>query len=420
MDLKGKRLLILGGSLWKDQIKKIADDKGITLIATGNDQNAGIFEIANESYNVNSTDIDAMKKLIKEKKIDGVYMGGSEPVISAASVYVNEMGLPCYCTKQQWEYLQNKSNFKNLCIKFGLPVAPKYEVDYGKIQEQEKDIDFPVITKPTDGSGSTGFSVCYNAEELKRGYEIASKASFSGGVIVEKFVKNDGIVVFYTLSDGKLCYSGIEDKYPVKYEKQGSYVAGMFVFESKLSSEFREKYEEKLSQMFSSIGMKEGSVWIEVFYDNGKYYFNEVGYRYGGSISIYPVDYLHGINQVAADITYALTGKSKIHGYPSLVRDDVPERKYYGIYAIHVKPGVIRDICGIDEMMKFENIVTVPVNKSIGYKVEDSGTFAQVVALVHFVFDDKKECCDILNKIHDTIKIIDQDGNNMTVKKLDF
>lgn len=66
--IAGKRLLLLGGSLWKEAIKKIASEYEITLVATGNSKKAGIFEIADEGYEVNSTDASAMKRLIIDKK----------------------------------------------------------------------------------------------------------------------------------------------------------------------------------------------------------------------------------------------------------------------------------------------------------------------------------------------------------------
>ena len=294
-DLKGKRLLILGGSLWKEAIKQFAVEHEIVLIATGNDRSAGIFEIADEKYEVNSTDAESMKRLIKEKKIDGVYMGGAEVVIGAACQYLEELGIPCYCTYEQWNMLQNKKNFKELCIRNRLPVVPKYEFQNGDIR-LANDV-FPVITKPTDGCGSSGFSVCYDNDELQRGYKIAAENSATGSVITEKFVKNDGNVVFYTVSDGKIYFSGLSDKYPVRYEKQGSYVGGLFVYESRFSNEFRKKFEKKIQDMVSSLNIREGCFWIEVFHDKDKYYFNEVGYRYGGSASIYPTDYLYGINR---------------------------------------------------------------------------------------------------------------------------
>lgn len=419
MELKGKRLLLLGGSLWKDVIKDYAKDKGIVLIATGNNQSAGIFQIADESYDVDSTNEAAMKHLIIDKKIDGVYMGGSEAVCATACKYLNDLGLPCYCTKEQWDFLENKANFKTLCEKFGLPVAKRYQ--FPEQGNNSVQIDYPVITKPTDGSGSNGFSVCNNIEELRKGYEIAKKESPSGNVIVEKFVKNDSVVVFYTFSSGKMYFSGLEEKFPIYYEKPGRYVAGAHVFESNFTYEFRSKFDTKLEEMFRSIGIEEGAIWIEVFHDGDQYYFNEVGYRYSGSVSIYPVDYFYRINQVAADINFALTRKSMIgeqRGYRPLINDRVRRRKRYCIYSIHVTAGIIRNVTGIDEMKAMDSVVAIPTAKKVGDVIAASGTVGQVFAFVHFVFDTEQELINMIDCIHEKIKVLDADGNNLVQKRI--
>ncbi len=408
--LKNKRLLVLGGSIWKDAIKQFAEDYDVTIIAAGL-YHAGIFDIADECYYIDTINSEIMKEFIKEKKIDGVYMGGSELIISNACKYINELGFPCYCTIDQWNYLQNKENFKNLCIKFGLPVVPKYDLDSSQI-------DYPVITKPVDGCGSSGFSVCNNKEELKAGYQLAKENSGSGNAIIEKFVKNDGVVVFYTFSEGKLYFSGLEDKYPVKYEKEGSYVGGLFIFESYLTQEFRDKYEKKIEEMFNSIGIKEGTVWIEIFNDKGNLYFNEVGFRYGGSASIYPVDYLYNINQVYADIYFALTGKSQIKWNKTIIKEDIKRCNRYAVYPIHMHAGTISSFIGHEELIKHKNIVTMPIIKSIGQTVKQTGSFSQAVALVHFVFNTDEECIDIINTIHNTFKVIDENGTNLVNKML--
>lgn len=420
MELRGKRLLLLGGSLWKEAIKNYALKNGITLIATGNDQSAGIFQITQERYLVDSTDAKAMKRLIVEKKIDGVYMGGSEAVCSVACKYLGELGMPCYCTKEQWDFLENKANFKTLCETFGLPVAKRYQ--YSAEENDSLKIDFPVITKPTDGSGSNGFSVCNNPEELRKGFETAKKESPSGNVIVEKFVKNDSVVVFYTFSGGKMFFSGLEEKFPIRYEEQGRYVAGAHVFESSFTQEFRSKFDAKLVEMFHSIGIKEGSIWIEVFHNGSEYYFNEVGYRYSGSVSIYPVDYFYHINQVAADINYALTGRSLIEEkdhYQSLISDRVKRKEKYCIYSIHVSPGIISQVYGVEELMLMDSVVAVPVAKKEGNIVKASGTIGQVFAFVHFVFDSEQELESMIDCIHKKLQVLDTYGNNLVQRLVD-
>lgn len=416
-NLKDKRLLLLGGSTWKEAIKTFAKEHEVSLIATGNDMSAGIFGISKEGYNVNSTDSVAMKNLIKEKQIDGVYIGGSEPVINSACEYVNELNLPCYCTKELWDFLQNKANFKQLCKKNGLPVVPQYIIDMNNIKGSVPSTDYPVITKPNDGCGSNGFSICRNPEELEVGYKKAAANSPTQTVICEKLVKNDGVGVFYTFSNGKVIFSGSEDKFPVHFKEQGSYVGGLFTFKSKYEDEYLNRFNSKVEKMFQSIGVKEGAIWIELFHDGDNYYFNEVGFRPGGSVSIYPVDYMSGINQLAADMHYALTGESKVYGHTSLIPLSYERGLNYAVYPIFVRAGVISEIKNLEILDK--NVVFHTVTKPLGYNMEETGSFAQILILVHFIYRDKSDLLNRIEYLHNNIQVLDADGQNMVIRKLD-
>lgn len=417
--LKGKRLLLLGSNVWRDVIRRFADEYGVTLIFAGK-YPAPLDDIADEVYRVDSIDHEAMKSFIRDHNIDGVYMGGSELIISHACQYLNELRLPCYCTYDQWEILQNKAKFKDLCIQNGLPVVPRYVVNPDNVKDSVPMDAYPVITKPTDSSGSNGFSVCHNANELVKGYQVAADNSFTGEVMCEKFVRNEGIVAFFSFSNGEMTFTLAEDKYPVRYEKQGSYVAGLFLCESHLTEEFRLKYEKKVAAMFRKIGIKEGTIWIEIFHDGNQYYFNEVGYRYGGSFSFYTVDYFRSINQVYADMYYALTGESKLLGFSTLIPKRVERGLNYCIYPVHLTPGTIAKIDGVDEMLCWPNVVLIPQQKEVGDEVIDSGSFGQVAALVHFTYKDIIECEKTINRIHEVFKVTDAKGHEMVNKMLDL
>lgn len=418
-DLRNKRLLLLGSSVWKDIIKKFADDYGVKLIFGGKNP-CSLDEIVEESFRVDSIDHDKMKKFIKEHNIDGVYMGGSELIISHACEYLNELGLPCYCTKEQWEMLQNKNHFKSLCNKHGLPVVAKYNIDVNDIKASVPIDSYPVITKPTDGSGSNGFSVCNNPEELASGFEKAIADSPTKSVICEKFVKNTALVAFYSFTNGKMLYALTEDKYPVKYDKQGSYVGGLFLCESKYKEEFRNLFEEKLQNLFHDINIKEGTIWIEVFHDGDQYYFNEVGYRYGGSYSFYSVDYFRNINQIYADLYYALTGESQLEDFNSLVPEGIERGKNYCIYPIHMKSGKIASFEGIEDVKSWNNMVFFPISKEAGDDIADTGSWGQCVALAHFTYDKLEECEHIVDQIHSSFKVLDDNGYNLVNKMINF
>ncbi|MBQ9883254.1 MAG: ATP-grasp domain-containing protein [Bacteroidaceae bacterium] len=410
--LYGKRLLVLGGSTWKEAIRDFASIHGITIIAAGL-YKVGIYDIADECYTLDITNKDIMIPFLKEKKIDGVYMGGAEPVISAACQYLNDIGLPCYCTKRQWDLLQDKRNFKELCKQNGLPVVPRYDIEQGR-----NNFDFPVIVKPADGCGSNGFSICYDSSKLKVAYSHAANNSPTRSVICEKFVNNNSVVFFGTFSNGHLYFSGLEDKIPVKYENEGSYVGGLFIFESKKKEEFRNLYENKLEQMFNSIGIKEGPIWIEVFYDNGNYFFNEVGFRYGGSVSIYPIDYFYGYNQVASDIYYALTGESRIIDNEHLIPPTIKRKQLYCIYPVHLYPGVIKKIVGYKLLKDNSSVIFANLTKNEGDEVKHTASFSQVISLVHFVCNNLDECKKMIDVIHQTFQVLDENGNNLINRML--
>ena len=73
--IKRKRLLVLGGSTWKEAIRSVAREHGIYLIAAA-PYHVGIFDIADESYLLDVMNPEVMVPFIKDHHIDGIYRGG--------------------------------------------------------------------------------------------------------------------------------------------------------------------------------------------------------------------------------------------------------------------------------------------------------------------------------------------------------
>ena len=159
-----------------------------------------------------------------------------------------------------------------------------------------------------------------------------------------------------------------------------------------------------------------------VFHDGDDYYFNEVGYRPNGSLSIVGIDYLCGINTVAADIYYALTGKGKAHGFSSLILKDANKgRKNVCEYWVASKPGTIGAISGLDEINAHHNILAAFPKYQVGDKIPHTNGFAQNFCVIHFAFDSIKEMQDIIGFIQKTIKLTNDNGEDMIIHKtIDF
>ena len=173
--------------------------------------------------------------------------------------------------------------------------------------------------------------------------------------------------------------------------------------------------------MFSSLKLKQGLIWMEVFHDGDNYYFNEVGYRPNGSLTIIGIDYLCGINTVAADIYYALTGMGKDRGFSSLIlKDHLSGKSKVCEYWIAVKPGKIGKIEGIDVLNNDKNILASFPKYDVGSVVPHTDGFAQNFCVIHFGYDNDFEMKRIINSIRDTVKVYDENGNDMIIHKTQF
>lgn len=403
-DIRGKRLLLLGSNVYKDIIKQIADAYGLVLIFAGL-YPGELDEIADEVYRIDTTNSDVMLEFIKSHRIDGVYMGASELIISSACDYINQAGLPCICNLEQWNCIQNKKLFKQLCRRFDLPVTTEY--DY----QEDKILSYPVIVKPVDGCGSEGLFECLSFADVQNAYAKAQASSKSHEVIIEEKVKNDAIYAYYTLTDGKYSLDLTEDTYGIN-ERACSFTKSIYLAPSQFDKEFIALFDSKIKSMLSTIGLHNGDLWFEVFHSDGKYFFNEAGFRPAGHKSMYPVEFFSGINQIASLIYYSLTGEGERLRSPKLLNKQ-SYGKNYCIYPIHGKRGEIKEIIIDRELYLDPRVQLVSFQRHTGDKIENENNFQGIIGFVHFSYNDIAELKSIITFIENAVNVFDISGNSL-------
>lgn len=412
-----KKLLILGGKpIGSCEIVKAAKEKGIYTIVADflDDENSIAKQIADESWLISTADLDALEKKSRENSIDAVLSGVHEFNIEKMIELCERLHLPCYATLEQWSFCQDKAKFKDLCRKNNILVSPEYVLD--KISDIK---EFPVIVKPVDSSGSRGFSICNNQEEISIAYKKAMEFSKSKRALIEKYMSNDTVIIHYTIIDGNIIFSGMSEKKSMKLMEYGSSVMALQIFPSKSIENYINTVNEKAIQMFSSIDMKNGVIWIEAFREDDKFVFNEMGYRFGGSLTYYPVKYFYDIDQVDLMIEYAIYGKNNVR-LNDLSELNYNKEKKYSIFPLHVNPGQIKIIDGIEKIINIEGLYAyVPVHH-VGDIIDKWGTAQQVFCYLHVVFENVTELRKIIHEVLDTLKIYDENNTNLLFSLFDI
>ena len=213
MRLNGKRLLILGGAYNTNDIREYADINGVVLVAVGTNPNHPTFKIADESYIANVKDPDDLIRIVNEYHIDGVFPGGNEDVISILFDVVDRTGIRFYASKTQWDITGNKRAFKTAAKKAGLPVVPEYSLPETPTDHDYDLIDYPVVVKPIDGSGSKEVYLCHDKKELINARNNALLYSRSKTIMIEKFMTGFVTVFYMTVIDGHIHIASMADKY---------------------------------------------------------------------------------------------------------------------------------------------------------------------------------------------------------------
>lgn len=402
-----KKILFLGASIYFLDAAKYAKELGLYLIAV--DKNDGekaiVKNIADEAYTINTTDIEKLYKLALDKNIAGIYAGASEVNIPIAIELSKKLNLPYYTDFMQWEMCTNKGIFKQKCIENDIKVSRVYS------SIDDNSITYPVVCKPVDNNGSTGISICFNKKELEFGYKKALDNSKSKWVLIEEYIPSDSVIIQYTLQDGVVKYSGMSDKKSKKIKPDAAPVMAIQFFPSIHEQQYLKEVDFKAQIMLKNAGMRYGAVWIEAFYYNNQFIFNEIGYRFGGSLTYYPVEYFYNINQVKILLYQCLTGSSYYDDFQQI--EPIKSNKKYSILPIQIRPCIIKKIIGLDKINSMDNVYKFVQSHVLGDRIEDTGTTHQVFGYLHLVGNSIVEIKKAISEVKKNLIVEDELGNNV-------
>lgn len=409
--LKGKRLLLLGGTGSAGDIARFAREEGVTLIATAPERYGvtPLKRIAHESYTVDAVDEAGLAELIREKRIDGIFPGNNEDIMPHAIAAAEACGLPVYCMGETWDRCANKARFKQMCRDAGIPVARTYDPNTA----DPRSIPYPVAVKPADSSGSQGFSICRSAEALGPAVERARGFSRTDTVLIEEYIPYDSSIIHYTLIGGKAYFGGISDKHSMLLAEGAGSVMALQTFPSADTQTYLDTLDARVQDMFRMAGLHDGPLWIEAFNDHGRFIFNEMGYRFGGSMTYYPIRYFYGLDQLEFMLRYALGEHPQAETLDRLIERDRPAGMGYAILPLHVRPGRICAIAGEEAVAAMPEIYAyVPIHTE-GDEIRATASVQQVFCYLHILYRDDAHLRSVVERVRDTLRVTGEDGSSL-------
>lgn len=394
-----KRLLMLGGSTSQVcAIKKAKEMGHYVIICDYLPDNPGQY-VADEFYQISTTDKEAVLNLAKTLNLDGVVCYASDPAAPTAAYVCECLGFPTN-PYESVMILSNKDTFRkylkehNFCV----PYAESY-TDIEGMKSNAHKFNFPVMVKPVDCSGSKGINKVCSIDEYNFAYEDAMKYSRCKRLVVEEFIEKKGYQVSgdgFTVN-GELVFRCFGNEF---YSKNGikEYVPLGECWPSILDKHMQDKIHSELQRLITELGMKTGAYNIEVILDkDDNVYILELGARNGGSLIPQITQYATDVDMVEYTIKAAL-------GEDCSDLSMREPRGFWSNYMVHsTKTGKLKKVHIADELKN--NFVEYQTDYKEGdmvYAFENSG---HALGTMVFKYSTKEEMFDKINRLTELVTV---------------
>ena len=366
-----KKLAIIGASYLQEPLVRKAKEMGLEVHCFAWEEGAVCKDIADYFYPISIVEKEQILKKCQEIGIDGITTIASDVAAPTVAYIANKMGL----IGNDYDAAvraNNKYLMRNAFIKAGVP-CPKYimfsesDVPSSEILDKLRDVQIPLIVKPSDRSGSLGVTKVETPSDFFPAIEKAISVSFKKQAMVEEFIEGREISVEF------ISYKGIH--YPLQITDKVTTEAPHFVElehhqPSNLSAEMYDKIYEITKNALNALGLTNGASHSEYkITKDGRIAIMEIGGRMGGDF-------------IGSDLVRLSTGYDFLKGVIDVALGNfeeprLTEKKCSGVYFLcnETEPilPIIQNADQYPEIVKAE--VTDTTLRNIECSADRSGYF---------------------------------------------
>lgn len=317
-----KKILILGAGVYQVPLIKTAKRLGLYTIAASIPGNYPGFKEADKVIYENTVDCDAILKVAAEEKIDGIVTAGTDVAVITIGRVCDALSLRGLSGNAA-EIASNKLKMKSRYEEYGVRTARFRQVALADENYEEKfaDLEFPLIFKSVDSSGSRGITRVDSPADFKKARENVAENTHSEHFIVEEFIEGDEFGAQAFVQDGKVEFILPHGDYVFKGDT-GVPIGHYAPFD--VAEECRADIREQLERAIAAMGLDNCAINADFIMKDNKTYVLELGGRSGATclaelVSIYyGYDYYEKILRVALGEKVSFEPAESVNGKPVL------------------------------------------------------------------------------------------------------
>lgn len=390
----GKQLLILGGAVQCVKVVEAAKEMGVYTIVADQAENSPAKKLADQSIQLSVLDVDGLTEWINHNPVDGVLNYCIDYAQMTHQRLCERFGLACFGTFEQYRVLNEKRRFKEFCASCEVDTVPEYSIEDVK----QGNVDYPILIKPSDSSGSRGISICNCEKDVKNAIDAAVCESKDRQMLIERYMGDcRDFSVTYLMAKGKAHLIRTGDRFLGDKKDGLDRQAICTMFPSSFSRTYVDKVHPKVKRMLEKLGIQNGPVFLQGFIDGETVRFYDPGIRFPGGEYDRIFQKATGIRIVQMMVAYALGGSLK-ECNERLASSYLLNGKRGISLCIDAGPGTIAEY-DFDRVEEMDEVIFVARKAGVGSVIPRSGDVKQRIAEVVLLVDNDLET--IRNKIRE-------------------
>ena len=299
-----KKVLILGAGIYQVPLIKAAKKMGIYTIVASIPGNYPGFAYADKVCYENTVDYDAILKIAREEKIDGIVTAGTDVAVITIGKVCDEMGLSGLSFEAA-KIAANKLLMKTKYEEFGVRTARFRQIplDCTDIPKEVEALSFPLIFKSVDSSGSRGIVRVDSFDEFDNALNEVKNNTRSDYFIIEEFIEGEEFGAQAFVYNGEVKFIIPHGDYVFKGDT-GVPVGHFAPYE--LSENVIEDTKKQLNNAIKAMQLDNCAINADFILKDNKCYVLEIGGRSGATCLAELVSIYYGFDYYEKIILAAL------------------------------------------------------------------------------------------------------------------
>lgn len=276
-----KKIMILGAGIYQVPLIKAAKDMGLYTIVSSIPGNYPGFKLADKVYYENTVDHEKILEIARKEKIDGIITTGTDVCVITIGKVCDALGLRGL-SYEAAKVAVDKMLMKSKYEEFGVRTAKFRKVlfDEPNISGIVSELEFPLIFKSVDSSGSRGIIRVDSKDEFDSARKYVRENTGKNYFLVEEFIEGEEFGAQAFVYDGEVKFILPHGDYV--YQGDTGVPIGHYA-PYNLDDEIIKDCKQQLIKAVKAMGLDYCGVNADFILKDGKTYVLELGGRCGAT-----------------------------------------------------------------------------------------------------------------------------------------